>query len=57
MKVVEERCIYCAGCVGVCPHDAIELRETKIVFFRDKCTECNLCHKFCPTGAIEAGVW
>lgn len=57
MKVVEPKCIYCAGCVGVCPHDAIELRETKIVFFRDKCTECNLCHKFCPTGAITAGVW
>jgi len=52
MKVDKNKCLYCGGCVGVCPYDAIELRETAIVFNLEKCVRCSLCMQFCPVGAI-----
>ncbi len=53
MNVDSARCLYCGGCVGVCPHDAIVLYETRIAFDAKRCVECGLCHQFCPSGAIQ----
>jgi ferredoxin len=47
-------CVYCAGCVGVCPVESIELRETRLVI-QDTCTDCGICVKFCPVGALSGG--
>ena len=53
IQVDLHKCIYCGGCVGVCPVDAMSLDGTRIVI-NDKCIDCNLCVKFCPVGALEA---
>ena len=57
MKVNPQKCMYCGGCVGVCPQAAIELEETIIKIDPVKCTNCGICFKFCPAGALvkEAG--
>ncbi|HDN83080.1 MAG TPA: 4Fe-4S ferredoxin [Candidatus Altiarchaeales archaeon] len=56
MKIPEikaEMCCYCGGCVAICPKDAIELIETRIIISAEKCGNCGLCKKFCPVGAIR----
>ncbi len=51
IRVDEARCAYCGGCVGVCPVDAIDLAETRLVI-ADSCIECGLCVPACPVGAL-----
>jgi ferredoxin len=53
MKVDRSRCLYCGGCVGVCPVQALQLKETVLTVDEKKCTGCGLCVKFCPVGAIK----
>lgn len=48
-----EPCMDCGGCVGICPHDAIDLRNGMITF-RQSCTECDLCARICPVESIES---
>ncbi|HHO57403.1 MAG TPA: 4Fe-4S dicluster domain-containing protein [Thermoplasmatales archaeon] len=52
IRVDRERCLYCGGCVGICPVNAITLYETRIEI-SDACINCGLCVKFCPVGALE----
>lgn len=51
----QERCIYCAGCVGVCPVDALVLRGETLTIDNNPCINCGLCIQFCPVGALEEG--
>jgi Pyruvate/2-oxoacid:ferredoxin oxidoreductase delta subunit len=44
-------CMDCGGCVGICPHDSIDLHEGRIVI-RPSCTECDLCVRLCPVEAL-----
>jgi len=53
MKVDRSRCLYCGGCVGICPANALELKEIHLAVDEGKCTGCGLCVKFCPVGAIR----
>jgi len=56
MKIPEikaEMCCYCGGCVAICPKDAIELIETRIIISAEKCGNCGLCKKFSQVGAIR----
>ena len=53
MKVDGSRCLYCGGCVGVCPVGALQLREVVLVCDEGKCTRCGICVKFCPVAAIR----
>jgi len=46
------KCLYCGGCAGVCPVDAMLLDETRIVI-NEACIGCRLCIKFCPVGALS----
>jgi len=48
-----EKCCYCAGCPIVCPVQAIELVEGRIVIDKEKCISCGKCTKVCPTGAMS----
>lgn len=50
---VQSRCMDCGGCVGVCPHDALDLFLGKIEV-RASCTECDLCVRICPVAALES---
>jgi len=53
MIVDRSKCLYCGGCVGVCPVNAIELKETVLTVDDGKCTKCGMCVKFCPVGALK----
>lgn len=41
----------CGGCVGICPHDALDLLKGRIAV-RETCTECDLCVRLCPVDAL-----
>jgi ferredoxin len=46
-----KKCLYCGGCVGVCPVQAIKLNETRIEIDASKCINCGSCVLICPVGA------
>jgi Fe-S-cluster-containing hydrogenase component 2 len=48
-----KKCLSCAGCVGVCPTDAISLNDMRIKIDPSKCIDCRICVKFCPVGAMK----
>ena len=52
IKVDNSKCVKCAGCVGVCPLQALKYND-KIICDKEKCTSCGICVKFCPVGAID----
>ena len=45
-------CDFCGTCVGVCPHDSIELAEADFTI-TDSCTICKNCINVCPVRALE----
>lgn len=47
-----EVCDFCGACVGVCPHDAIELFEADYAIMAH-CTLCKNCIHVCPVRALE----
>lgn len=47
-----QKCIYCGACVGVCPVNALILKETRIEVDHEKCINCGACIKVCPMGAM-----
>ncbi|MFH0986415.1 MAG: 4Fe-4S binding protein [Candidatus Micrarchaeota archaeon] len=47
------KCIYCGGCVAVCPKGALTLKETYIECDASKCINCGACISFCPAGAMK----
>ena len=51
--LLEEFCMYCGACAGVCVADAIEVQELKIIIDEEKCTKCGLCVKTCPVEALK----
>ncbi len=46
-------CISCAGCVGTCPDEALDMFGLDLQVFQDKCTYCTICVRFCPVGALS----
>ena len=52
VRVDNNKCIRCGGCVSVCPFDALKLEEC-VKFDAEKCKKCGICIKFCPVGAIS----
>ncbi|MBN1940735.1 MAG: 4Fe-4S binding protein [Candidatus Diapherotrites archaeon] len=51
IKNDSKKCLYCGGCVGLCPVAALKLDETRIVVDNSKCINCNACVLICPVGA------
>jgi digeranylgeranylglycerophospholipid reductase len=51
-RVDREACCYCGGCVGVCPADALTLKETDLRVDVGRCDACGVCIEFCPVGAL-----
>jgi ferredoxin len=47
------KCVYCGACVGVCPVQALVLKDTRIVVDKKKCINCGACVTICPVGAME----
>ena len=41
----------CGGCLGICPHEALDLDRGRITVLA-ACTECDLCVRLCPVDAL-----
>ena len=52
MKACTSGCIGCKKCEKVCNFDAIHIVDNLAVVDYDKCKNCGLCAKECPTNAI-----
>jgi heterodisulfide reductase subunit A len=50
--VHEEACDGCGACVGVCPVEAIKLRDG-LATIGEACTGCGACISSCPKGALD----
>lgn len=48
-------CIGCGLCVKKCPVEAIEIKEKKPIWVKDKCVMCLGCLHRCPKFAIQYG--
>ncbi|MBU2505301.1 MAG: 4Fe-4S binding protein, partial [Bacteroidetes bacterium] len=48
IEILPDKCDFCGCCVGVCPEDAIELKEAEISIIEDRCTNCVKCVWSCP---------
>ena len=53
IEILPDKCDFCGCCVGVCPEDAIELKEAEISIFEDLCTNCSKCIWSCPIEVIK----
>lgn len=52
---LDDSCIGCGLCAGQCPVQAIEIREKKPVWVKDRCALCLRCLHHCPGFAIQYG--
>lgn len=53
VKNNKDSCLWCGCCVGICPENAIFLNETVIEIDEEKCTDCMICVRGCPVGAMD----
>ncbi len=53
MSIDREICTSCKSCLGVCPHEAIEMKDGK-TSVNEYCQSCKICIAACPEGAIKA---
>ncbi len=52
----EEECVVCGICVGVCPTEALYLKDWELIFDKEKCILCENCVRACPVRVIEVGI-
>jgi len=51
-EIKEEECIGCGVCVKICPTNALELQEKKVLFDPERCLGCGVCVHKCKQNAI-----
>jgi ferredoxin len=52
----EEECVVCGLCVGVCPTEALYLKDWELIFDKEKCVLCENCVRACPVRVIEVAI-
>jgi len=52
IEILPDKCDFCGCCVGVCPEDAIELKEAAIFIIDERCTNCSKCIWSCAIEVI-----
>jgi len=50
---INEDCIACGTCAGVCPVEAIKEGDDHYVIDADTCISCGSCAGECPVSAIS----
>ncbi|MFC1584200.1 4Fe-4S binding protein [Fibrobacterota bacterium] len=53
LGINRDKCISCAGCVGLCPQLALDMYQTELQIFQKECNFCRICVRFCPLGALR----
>ena len=53
IEILPDKGDFCGCCVGVCPEDAIELKEAEIYIIDPRCTNCAKCVWSCPIEVIK----
>jgi len=53
IDILPDKCDFCGCCVGICPEDAIELKEAEIFIIDPRCTNCSKCVWSCPIEVIK----
>jgi len=56
IKINEDLCIGCGGCIAVCPIDppVLRIKNIRVIVESPKaCIECLACEKACPWEAIK----
>ena len=53
-RVINDGCLMCGACAGVCPVGAISEGDNKYVVDADTCIDCGACETGCPAGVIAA---
>lgn len=52
-RVINDECINCGACAGMCPVDAISEGDSTYVIDEELCIDCGACEPGCPVGAIS----
>lgn len=52
LEWLDAKCIRCRQCVDVCPHEAIELVNDRIIIDKSKCVKCGRCSRVCEAEAL-----
>ena len=52
-KACSNGCIGCKQCEKVCKFDSVHVEDNLAYIDPDKCKNCGMCAKVCPTGAIN----
>lgn len=45
-------CVECAGCVSICPTEALHMQALTLECADAECIGCDLCVRFCPVEAL-----
>ncbi len=53
IQIVKEKCTGCTHCVGVCPTEAIRVRDGKVRIDGNRCIDCGRCIMTCPYDALK----
>lgn len=53
IEILPDKCDFCGCCVGICPEDAIELKEAEISISEPLCTNCSKCVWACPIEVLK----
>lgn len=53
IRINPEQCRLCYACTGICPSNAIEIKEKYAEIINDRCISCGSCLNICPHYAIE----
>ncbi len=53
IKVNADTCVGCAACIGTCPVEVLEMKDSKAVYKGEGCIECGACVSACPVEALS----
>ena len=48
LSYFNEKCVCCGSCIAVCPNNALQLIDGKVMRDKDRCTVCGQCVNACP---------